>query len=76
MADEIRLSKINLVVWDEAHKLRNVFNHNNVMSNKIRNAIEPFKKILLTATPLQNNLMELYGLSMLIDDSYFGDKEY
>ena len=76
MADEIKLSKIDLVVLDEAHKLRNVFNPNNVMSNRIKNAIEPFKKILLTATPLQNNLMELYGLSMLIDDSYFGDKEY
>lgn len=76
MADELKISKINLVVIDEAHKLRNVFNPNNVMSNRIKFAIEPFKKILLTATPLQNNLMELYGLSMLIDDSYFGDKEY
>lgn len=76
MADELKTSKINLVVIDEAHKLRNVFNPNNVMANRIKSAIEPFKKILLTATPLQNNLMELYGLSMLIDDSYFGDKEY
>ncbi len=76
MADEIKLSKINLVVVDEAHKLRNVFNPNNIIANRIKEAIEPFKKILLTATPLQNNLMELYGLSMLIDDSYFGDRDY
>lgn len=76
MTDEIKHSKINLVVVDEAHKLRNVFNPNNIIANKIKEAIEPFKKILLTATPLQNNLMELYGLSMLIDDSYFGDKDY
>ena len=76
MADEIKLSKIDLVVIDEAHKLRNVFNPNNIMANRIKEAIEPFKKLLLTATPLQNNLMELYGLSTLIDNSYFGDKEY
>lgn len=76
MADEIKYSKINLVVVDEAHKLRNVFNPNNIIANRIKEAIEPFKKLLLTATPLQNNLMELYGLSLLIDDSFFGDKEY
>lgn len=76
MSDEIKLSKINLVVLDEAHKLRNVYNPNNIMANRIKDAIAPFKKLLLTATPLQNNLMELYGLSMLIDESYFGDKEY
>lgn len=76
MADEIKLAKIDLVVVDEAHKLRNVHNPNNIMSNNIRRAIEPFKKILLTATPLQNNLMELYGLSLLIDENIFGDKDY
>ena len=31
------------------------------------------KKLLLTATPLQNNLMELYGLASIIDDRLFGD---
>lgn len=76
MADEIKLSKIDLAVVDEAHKLRNVYNPNNIMANNIRRAIEPFKKILLTATPLQNNLMELYGLSLLVDENIFGDKDY
>ena len=45
-------------------------------SNNIKDAIGSFKKVLLTATPLQNNLMELYGLSLLIDENIFGDKEY
>lgn len=76
MNDEIRTSKIDLVVIDEAHKLRNVHNQKNIMSNNIRNAVLHFKKLLLTATPLQNNLMELYGLSMLVDESIFGDKDY
>ena len=30
-------------------------------------------KILLTATPLQNSLLELYGLVSIIDDHVFGD---
>ena len=46
------------------------------MANNIKDAIGAFKKVLLTATPLQNNLMELYGLSLLIDENIFGDKEY
>lgn len=31
------------------------------------------KKILLTATPLQNSLLELYGLTSFIDEYAFGD---
>ena len=30
-------------------------------------------KLLLTATPLQNSLMELYGLVSVIDEHHFGD---
>lgn len=30
-------------------------------------------KVLLTATPLQNSLLELYGLVSIIDDRVFGD---
>lgn len=75
-ADEIEKSKIDLVIIDEAHKLRNVYNQKAILSNNILKATKQFKKILLTATPLQNNLMELYGLSMLIDDSIFGDINY
>src|SRR5690606_40907352 len=32
------------------------------------------KKLLLTATPLQNSLLELFGLSTVIDTNLFGDK--
>src|SRR5699024_670956 len=40
---------------------------------KLKNALQGRKKLLLTATPLQNNLMELYGLVSIIDDHVFGD---
>ena len=65
----------DLVIMDEAHKLRNVYKKNNVMGNNLKNALRRRKKLLLTATPLQNNLMELYGLVSIIDEQVFGDPE-
>ena len=58
---------------DEAHRLRNVYKSNHVTGKKLKAALSGKKKLLLTATPLQNNLMELYGLVSIIDDHVFGD---
>ncbi|MFE8064563.1 SNF2-related protein [Priestia aryabhattai] len=71
--EEIRLSGFHLSVIDEAHKLRNVYRNSNKLGKGIKWATEDTKKLLLTATPLQNSLLELYGLSTLIDDHLFGD---
>jgi len=62
----------DLIVIDEAHKLRNVYKKNNVMANTIKKSFENRPKLLLTATPLQNSLLELYGLVSIINDDYFG----
>ena len=70
-ADEIGRTQWDLVVMDEAHKLRNVFKKKNKIAAAIRRALLPYKKVLLTATPLQNNLNELYGLVSIIDGQYF-----
>lgn len=59
---------------DEAHKLRNAYRQSNRLGQAIRWATEGRKKLLLTATPLQNSLLELYGLSTLIDEDLFGDQ--
>lgn len=66
----------NVVVIDEAHRLRNVWKGRDAskMAYSIRDAIQDKPKLLLTATPLQNNLMELYGLSSYIDDKILGTK--
>lgn len=71
------IKKVNwdLVIIDEAHRLRNVYKDTSKMSNNIRDAIKGYKKVLLTATPLQNNLMELFGLVSIIDEHVFGDKK-
>lgn len=63
----------DLVIIDEAHRLRNVYKPTNKIANAIKSAIESRKKILLTATPLQNSILELYGLVSIIDDYVFGD---
>ena len=63
----------DLVIIDEAHRLRNVYKPTNKIANAIKLAIESRKKILLTATPLQNSILELYGLVSIIDDYVFGD---
>lgn len=70
---DIRDVNWDLVVLDEAHKLRNVYRTDNKIGRAIRNAIQGKPKILLTATPLQNTLLELYGLVSLIDEYIFGD---
>lgn len=63
----------DLVVIDEAHRLRNVFKASSKTARAIADAIGTTPKLLLTATPLQNSLMELYGLVSVIDDHVFGD---
>ena len=73
-ADELRRIQWDLVVMDEAHRLRNVYKPDNVIARTIRDALEHVHaKVLLTATPLQNSLLELYGLVSMIDDRVFGD---
>jgi hypothetical protein len=63
----------DLVGIDEAHRLRNVFKPHSKMARRIAESIAPAHKLLLTATPLQNSLMELYGLVSVIDEHVFGD---
>lgn len=75
MCREISRVDWDLVVCDEAHRLRNVYKPSNKIANNIRIAIQDSQKLLLTATPLQNSLMELYGLVSIIDKYAFGDKK-
>jgi ERCC4-related helicase len=75
-ADDLRRIHWDLVVMDEAHRLRNVYKKGNVIATTIRDALEHVDaKVLLTATPLQNSLLELYGLVSMIDERVFGDLE-
>ena len=69
----LRQTPWDLVVIDEAHRLRNVYKTGSKIALAIKEAVAPYPKVLLTATPLQNSLLELYGLVSIIDDYAFGD---
>lgn len=70
--NEARLKRRwDLVIADEAHRLRNYWK-----GGKIASAIAEIlkganKALLLTATPLQNRLEELYGLVSIFDPDHF-----
>lgn len=70
---DIRAVQWDLAVIDEAHKLRNAYRPSNRMGQNIRWGLEDRRKILLTATPLQNSLQEIFGLTTIIDERIFGD---
>jgi ERCC4-related helicase len=72
---EILTHCFDLAVIDEAHKLRNVYRPSARTAADVRDALYGVKKLLLTATPFQNSLMELYGLTSVIDDHIFGSEK-
>lgn len=74
-ADEIAAIPWDLVVIDEAHRLRNVYKPGNKIAAAIKGAVSGRPLLLLTATPLQNSLLELFGLVGFIDPHLFGDIE-
>jgi SNF2 family DNA or RNA helicase len=74
-SDEIKRIPWDLVIFDEAHRLRNVYKKaGSARAKNLKDALAERFKILLTATPLQNSLMELYGLVSIVDSQFFGDE--
>jgi SNF2 family DNA or RNA helicase len=72
-AEALTMVPWDLVVIDEAHRLRNVYKSSNKMGKILKTALAKFSKLLLTATPLQNSLLELYGPVSIVDEHVFGD---
>ena len=67
---ESALSKLkwSCMVFDEAHKLKN---HESKLYNKIQTCYTIQFLLLMTGTPIQNNLRELYALLALIHHKNF-----
>ena len=65
----------DLAVIDEAHRLRNAYRRDHKTGQALRKALRRCPKLLLTATPLQNDLMELLGLTSFIDDTLLGSED-
>lgn len=72
-AEDLAAVSWDTVVIDEAHKLRNTWRQSNRLGSALLSALRGRRKLLLTATPLQNSIMELYGLSLFVDEYLFGD---
>ena len=62
-----RVTQIHYVIFDEAHMLKNMVTQR--YANLIR--INALRRILLTGTPLQNNLLELMSLLCFVMPSLF-----
>lgn len=72
------IKRFPMVKWDyifidEAHNLRNVF-HGTKRAKNLYDRTKGIPKVLLTATPLQNSLSDLYGLISFIDPKIFGSE--
>jgi SNF2 family DNA or RNA helicase len=66
------LREWDLVICDEAHRLRNIYTGRNKGPDAVSRIVRGARKtLLLTATPLQNRLEELYGLVSVFDPAYF-----
>ncbi|MBU2601882.1 MAG: DEAD/DEAH box helicase [Actinobacteria bacterium] len=66
------LRQWDLVICDEAHRLRNFYTGRNKAPEAISHIVrEAHKTLLVTATPLQNRLEEVYGLVSVFDPDYF-----
>jgi superfamily II DNA or RNA helicase len=74
-AAEIERVPWDLAVLDEAHRLRNAYRRDHRTGQALRRALRKCPKLLLTATPLQNDIMELLGLAAFIDDALLGNEE-
>jgi SNF2 family DNA or RNA helicase len=60
--DAVTRREYDMVIVDEAHHLKN----RNTLNWKLVNALKKRFLLLLTATPVENNLMELYNLITLL----------
>jgi superfamily II DNA or RNA helicase len=74
-AGEVERVPWDLAVIDEAHRLRNAYRRDHKTGQALRKALRKCPKLLLTATPLQNDLMELLGLTAFIDDALLGTED-
>ena len=70
--EETLIRHWDLVIADEAHRLRNHWTGRVRVGEAVAHIVEnSTKTVLLTATPLQNKLEELYGLVSIFDPTYF-----
>ena len=73
--EPIKEMEWDLSVYEEAHRLRKYKIENNKTAEILHDTFANSKKILLTATPIQKNEMDIFGLINFIDETVFTDKD-
>lgn len=71
-AELIEKTEWNIAVFEEAHRLSKSDNKTTIA---LKEAVGSAFKLLLTATPMQNSIMDLYGLIDFIDTGALGDAD-
>eukprot|EP00588_Corethron_pennatum_P012262 CAMPEP_0194266774 /NCGR_PEP_ID=MMETSP0169-20130528/1566_1 /TAXON_ID=218684 /ORGANISM="Corethron pennatum, Strain L29A3" /LENGTH=2264 /DNA_ID=CAMNT_0039007537 /DNA_START=251 /DNA_END=7045 /DNA_ORIENTATION=+ len=68
--DSMELAAVDweVLVVDEAHRLKN---HHSKLSQQLRSAFRFGHVLLLTGTPIQNNMTEMWALLNLVDEEAF-----
>ena len=71
-AELIERIEWNIAVFEEAHRLAKTDNKTTIA---LKQSVGDAFKLLLTATPMQNSIMDLYGLIEFIDAGALGDAD-
>ncbi|XP_058833751.1 DNA repair and recombination protein RAD54B-like [Topomyia yanbarensis] len=66
--EELESVKFDLVVCDEGHRLKN----SNIRTSTVLDGIDCHRRILLTGTPIQNDLQEFYSLINFVNPGILG----
>lgn len=74
-AELIESLEWNIAVFEEAHRLAKYYIGENKTASSLKQATGDAFKLLLTATPMQNSIMDLYGLINFIDEGSLGDAD-
>lgn len=69
--------KWDLTVFEEANALSGVYQNDNKQAKVLKRIAGSSFKLLLTGTPIEKNIMDLYGLIWFIDETVLpGEKEF
>ena len=79
-ADNEEAAKVvnwDLTVFEEANSLSPVYQEDNKQAKALKRLAGDSFKLLLTGTPIEKNIMDLYGLIWFIDETLLpGEKEF
>lgn len=75
--DAVKVVNWDLTVFEEANALSPVYQEDNKQAKALKRIAGDSFKLLLTGTPIEKNIMDLYGLIWFIDETLLpGEKEF